>query len=1141
MYRFALKRRLLFMAVTSFLLVSFTVKAQRYNLSVYNVSNGMPGNQINEIIQDHNGRLWVGTMNGVTVYDGTGFSNFDKNNPISNNPVKTVFQDSKGNMWIGMIRKGVCKYDGTSFEFFNSSNGLLSDNVNAVTEDADGDIWIGTSEGLNRYDGKKLHSYTNLRGLVNNNVFSLLFDSKGLLWITTIGGISTFDGTNFTNYTTDQGLLSNICYHIMEAKNGLYWISTYLGISIYDGSSFKNISASSGLISERVEKIIQNNEDKIMFASYGGGVGTIEDDTIFSITVNEGLPSNIIKTLIQDREGNYWIGTWNGLCKYKGNRFVTFTVEDGLNNNNILSIASDSSGIIWMGTLTGGVNYFDGKSLQSLGLESGLRSSTIWSIFIDNKEGYWFGTTNGPALLNLTTYQFTHPYPFFDNLIIYTIIKDKKGRLMLGTDKGIYIRNDKGEFINIGKTEGLENDKVRVLFEDRDGKVWVGTLKGTYYLQNDTAYNFNHTFELPGAPVTSIIQDSTGNIITSTYDFGIYAIMGPGPDYQLRILNKTNGLYNDRVLFNFLDQNQNMWLGSPSGIDWIDWRKYLATGTLDVNHFDKSNGYLGIESNAACSDNNGNVWFATVNGVIKYNIKAGINRNSIPLLRLVSIQLAMENVDWRKKQLKINKATGLPEDLVLAYNNNHLGFSYSGVYLTAPEELRYQVMLEGFENNWSPPTRQTLATFSNLSPGTYTFKVKASANGRTWSNPVTYTFTIKPPYWKTPFFYFLYAVGVIGSVFLFLRLRTRSLQRTQNMLRQKVEQRTRELNQKNLELEKLSIVASETDNAVLIFNENKEIEWANTGFTKMTGYTVSEIEKLRGNKISDFTFNPDVEKIIAECIVHKTSTVFESQIPCSNGHKIWASSTLTPIFNNSGLLKKIVVINTDITYRKKMEEQIRESLEEKGLLLREIHHRVKNNLQIIISLFNLQSHYVSDLKASEALKEGQDRIKSMALIHERFYQNEGLSRIDFDDYIRRLIENLYMSFNVSPDRIKPIIDAEKISLDIDTAVPCGLIINELISNSLKHAFAEDDKGEIRISFSRLDDHHLQLIISDNGKGMPAGFDFENADTLGMQLISALSNQLDGKLELLQGPGTTFSLLFKSEAIKSDKINQADVY
>jgi two-component sensor histidine kinase len=224
-----------------------------------------------------------------------------------------------------------------------------------------------------------------------------------------------------------------------------------------------------------------------------------------------------------------------------------------------------------------------------------------------------------------------------------------------------------------------------------------------------------------------------------------------------------------------------------------------------------------------------------------------------------------------------------------------------------------------------------------------------------------------------------------------------------------------------------------------------------------------------------------------------------------------------------------------------MEEQIRESLEEKGLLLREIHHRVKNNLQIIISLFNLQSHYVSDLKASEALKEGQDRIKSMALIHERFYQNDGLSRIDFDDYIRRLIENLYMSFNVSPDRLKPIIEAEKISLDIDTAVPCGLIINELISNSLKHAFGEDEKGEIKISFSRIDDHHLKLIISDNGKGMPVGFDFENADTLGMQLISALSNQLDGKLELLHGPGTTFSLLFKSEAIKTDKLNQADVY
>jgi two-component sensor histidine kinase len=209
-----------------------------------------------------------------------------------------------------------------------------------------------------------------------------------------------------------------------------------------------------------------------------------------------------------------------------------------------------------------------------------------------------------------------------------------------------------------------------------------------------------------------------------------------------------------------------------------------------------------------------------------------------------------------------------------------------------------------------------------------------------------------------------------------------------------------------------------------------------------------------------------------------------------------------------------------------MEERIRESLEEKGLLLREIHHRVKNNLQIIISLFNLQSHYVTDKKALLALKEGQDRIKSMALIHERFYQNEGLSKIDFDDYIKRLVENLLLSSGIKPGRITTHVEADKISLDIDTAVPCGLIINELVSNSLKHAFGPSDTGNLTVSLKYTSGNMVRLIVGDDGIGLPEGFDIEKYDSLGMQLINALSSQLEGKLTLSPGKGTTFVLEFK---------------
>ncbi|NNF01222.1 MAG: diguanylate cyclase, partial [Bacteroidia bacterium] len=218
----------------------------------------------------------------------------------------------------------------------------------------------------------------------------------------------------------------------------------------------------------------------------------------------------------------------------------------------------------------------------------------------------------------------------------------------------------------------------------------------------------------------------------------------------------------------------------------------------------------------------------------------------------------------------------------------------------------------------------------------------------------------------------------------------------------------------------------------------------------------------------------------------------------------------------------------DISLRKEMEDQIKGSLDEKGVLLREIHHRVKNNLQIIISLFNLQSNYISNKNALRVLREGQDRIKSMALIHERFYQSDGLSKIDFDDYIYKLTENLFLSYVVDTRKINLAIQADKVSVDIDTAVPCGLIINELVSNSLKHAFEPDETGEIFIRFRELEKNIYKLVVGDTGKGVDPDFDFENTETLGMQLVSALTDQLDGKMNIVRdnGKGISFEIIFK---------------
>lgn len=1092
--------------------------AQRYNFSNYTVSGGLPGNHVNKIIQDRIGRLWIGTMNGVCRYDGKNFTRFDEDNLLSVNPVKTIFEDHDGNIWFGTIRKGLVKYSGTGFSYLTTTEGMLSDIVNAIAEDKSGNIWIGTSEGLSRYDGKEFVNFTTTRGLINNNVFDLLFDRKGRLWVSTIGGVSLYENGRFTNYTIENGLISNIVYKMHESTDGRIWFGTYEGVSVYNDSVFKGYGINSGLPNERVEDLIMDRNGQLWIGTYGGGIAKLFNDTIISIRLKEGVNNNIIKSIIEDREGNYWLGTWNGIFKYNGDRFLTYIVEDGLSNNNILTVHSDAINNIWFGTLAGGVNIFNGKSFRKISTVDGLKSNTIWSIYQDKDGNYWFGTTNGPSKFILATGILENPYPELSHLIIYAILQDKNKNYLFGTDKGIY-KFSGSTVTRISEKEGLSNEKVRVLYEDTQGRIWVGTLKGIYYLEGNRAVSFDESFNLPKAPITSIISDNFGNILISTYDFGVIRYNSRMQANPVTLINRKSGLTNERILFNYLDSRNKLWLGTPEGVDCIDWNEYVQHSRLKSVHYDKSNGYLGVESNAATEDTSGNIWFATVNGAIRYNPDAGDIEQQLPQVSISNIQLFLENVNWRKNKIRIDQHTGLPLDLVLPYNNNHLSFICNGIYLTAPDEVHFRYMLEGFEETWSPETRLNVASYSNIPPGSYVFKVQASVNGKDWSTPVTYGFSIRPPIWKTPFFYFMYVIVGSGSIFLGYRMRTRSLRISQDLLRKKVDARTRELREKNLELAKLSLVASETDNAVMIFDEHQELEWVNAGYTKMTGYTLEEIKKKRGTNLSSLSTNPVVLEHLEESIKARQSFIYESEIENKSGYKRWASSTLTPIVNDQGKLQNIVVIDTDITLRKHMEEQIRAALEEKGLLLREIHHRVKNNLQIIISLFNLQTSYVQDQNAYKALREGQDRIKSMALIHERFYQSDGLSKIDFDDYIKKLAENLFQSFRITPDQVNLKIHAEQISLDIDTAVPCGLIINEIVSNSLKHAFKDGRKGEIEVELVQTDPDVFRLTISDNGIGLPAGFSLETSDSLGIQLIQALSDQLEGTMKLENNPGS----------------------
>lgn len=247
-----------------------------------------------------------------------------------------------------------------------------------------------------------------------------------------------------------------------------------------------------------------------------------------------------------------------------------------------------------------------------------------------------------------------------------------------------------------------------------------------------------------------------------------------------------------------------------------------------------------------------------------------------------------------------------------------------------------------------------------------------------------------------------------------------------------------------------------------------------------------------------------------------------------DGELLSANVTVSLVRDSNDNPNYFVAVFEDITERKEYERQLEESIKEKEVLLKEVHHRVKNNMQVISSILNLQSSYITDENALGILRESQDRIKSMSFVHESLYQSKTLSEVNFAEYIQNITRNLYHSYGRPEGGIDLQFDLENIYLNLDTSIPCGLIINEIVSNSLKYAFQGRERGKICLEFSKLSDGRLKLIVSDDGIGLPKDFDIENAESLGLQLVTTLITQVSGRLEIDVSNGTKFNIVFKEQ-------------
>ena len=325
--------------------------------------------------------------------------------------------------------------------------------------------------------------------------------------------------------------------------------------------------------------------------------------------------------------------------------------------------------------------------------------------------------------------------------------------------------------------------------------------------------------------------------------------------------------------------------------------------------------------------------------------------------------------------------------------------------------------------------------------------------------------------------------------------------------------------------EKYRVLMNDARDAIILADMEGKIVEANKKAEELTGYTKNEL------------LNMDIIQLHPKEELESIIVAFNEDMKNGSG-----ALNDVPILRKDGKIVPVDLTgNTvefagkrvgqamfrDITERKQAEEQIRQSLKEKEILLREIHHRVKNNLQIVSSLLAHQAEYIKDKNVIDMFTESQNRILSMSLVHEKLYQSNDLAKIDFHCYINDLVAGLFQSYEINAGKIKLNMHIENLQLDIDFAIPCGLIINELVTNSLKYAFPDNTEGEINIAFLKTDENMLELVISDNGIGLPKDLDFRKTESLGLHLVTILSeNQLHGEINLNRSKGTEFQIKFR---------------
>ncbi|MFH1004998.1 MAG: two-component regulator propeller domain-containing protein [Bacteroidota bacterium] len=778
------------------------LSAQTLNLNQFGIEEGLPQSSIYTMLQDKNGNIWVGTMSGVSKYNGLNFENFYKKDGLAENRVTSSCLDKNGNLWFGHWSGGITRYDVTKKQFKEIAPEKIKSNktINCILQDKNGTVWFGTEgQGIIKFENENFTQITSKDGIASDVIKALMEDKDGTVWIGTPNGI-TLSKEKLSAY--EENLPSNsIRSLLLDSKKNIWIGSTDKGaFKINADKQIKIYNTSNGLANNYIKVIFEDANKNIFLGTYGGGVSkylpqleanNYKGSVFQTISSIQGLSNDRVLSIIQDREKNIWIGTYLYLNQYFDEQFEIYGSNEGLTNSLIWSVIQDKKGNFWIGT-EGGLVQFEKDSgttfrfTKITGKEGEILNTS--SLYEDVKGNIWYtdfgkGLSRfNPSTKKIDTYTVEKSgLPVNE---IYSIADDKDGNIWIGTNKGGLLKFDINteKFKQFTSEDGMESNQIYTIFRDSKNRMWFGTLSGNLTMYDGSVFKtFTDKEKYPSKFTLCITEDGNGNIWFGTFDMGIYKYDGN----TFKNYSTADGLSSNTPFLLISDNKNNLWIGTGLGVDRFNLKDEI------FKHYEKGDGFLGIEinPNAVCKDKNGALWFGSIIGLVKYNSKMEKNNLIEPITTIKNPRLFFQDVE-------------IPIDHTFSWNRSHFTFDFIGTSLTNPKRVKYRYMLEGLDKEWSPIVKENSVTYPHLNHGEYTFKVRSCNNDGVWNTePVTFHFIITPPFWKTTWFWV--ASGIIALIFiiLFIKLRERKLKKENLILEQKVVERTEVIRQQNVELE----------------------------------------------------------------------------------------------------------------------------------------------------------------------------------------------------------------------------------------------------------------------------------------------------------------------------------------------------